>query len=79
MDLEAAHVDGFGIIAGFRFQLSEFDASIPQGYDPNLAYASTLSLEEFQRFFFTLNGWSIYFVLSFFDQAFPSMHLNRIL
>ena len=56
MDLEAAHADGFGIIAGFRFQLSEFDASIPQGYDPNLAYASTLSLEEFQRFFFTLNG-----------------------
>jgi hypothetical protein len=56
MDLEAAQADGFGIIAGFRFQLSEFDGSVPQGYDPNVGYASTLSSEEFQRFLFTLNG-----------------------
>jgi hypothetical protein len=56
MDLEAAQADGFGIIAGFRFQLSEFDVSVPQGYDPNVGYASTLSSEEFQRFFFTLDG-----------------------
>jgi hypothetical protein len=56
MDLEAARADGFGIITGYRFQVSKFDVSVSPGYDPNIDYAATLSSEEFQRFFFTLDG-----------------------
>lgn len=56
MDLEAAQAVGFGIIAGFRFQLSNFDVSVPQGYDPNVDYLSSLSSSEIDRFFFVLNG-----------------------
>lgn len=56
MDLEAARANGFGIITGYRFQVSQFDVSVSPGYDPNVEYAGTLSSEEFQRFFFTLDG-----------------------
>lgn len=55
MDIEAARTDGFGIVAGFRFQLSQFDLD-PVQLDPNERYLRTLSSAEFSRFFFTLDG-----------------------
>lgn len=54
-DLEAARASGFGIIAGFRFQLSQFDFGSTQ-IDPNVAYVRTLSQADFDRFYFTLDG-----------------------
>ncbi len=54
-DLGAARADGFGIITGFRFQLSQFDFDSTQT-DPNVTYVGTLSQAEFSRFYFTLDG-----------------------
>lgn len=54
-DLAAAQLDGFGIISGFRFQISQFDVG-PVAGDPNIAYVGTLSEADFARFFLTLDG-----------------------
>lgn len=54
--LEAAREQGFGIIAGYRYQLSHTDLASLQADDPNLAYLSTLPSAEIERFFFTLDG-----------------------
>ncbi len=54
--LEAAQEQGFGIIAGYRYQVSQTDFAALQGQDPNLAYLSTLPSSEIDRFFLTLDG-----------------------
>ncbi len=54
--LEAAQEDGFGIISGFRYQLSQIDLDAQQSTDPNVTYVSSLTSAEFDRFYFTLDG-----------------------
>jgi len=54
--LTDAQRDGFGIIAGYRHTVSETDLNLSNGRDPNVAYVSTLTAAEIDRFFLTLDG-----------------------
>ncbi len=55
-DREAAQDQGFGIIAGYRYQLSQMDFDRTNSQDPNVTYLSTLPQSEINRFFLTLDG-----------------------
>lgn len=54
--IEDARAVGFGIIAGFRFQLEQTDLEAQLRPDPNMTYLGTLELEEIERFFVALDG-----------------------
>lgn len=55
-DRAAAAQDGFGIISGYRFDISQIDLAAMQSVDPNVAYLSTLSTADVARFYLTLDG-----------------------
>lgn len=54
--LDDAQERGFGIITGFRRQISEMDLTVQGNQDPNLVYLSTLTAADIDRFVVALNG-----------------------
>lgn len=54
--IEDARAVGFGIIAGYRFQLEQTDFAAQLRPDPNMTYLGTLEVQEIERFFVTLDG-----------------------
>lgn len=54
--IEDAREQGFGLISGFRFGISQTEVAVELSGDPNLAYLSTLTQTEVDRFVLTLDG-----------------------